>query len=70
MRVDPAYFALRARAPLRQNPSASGGFLSRRAVTVFALPMAKTSVRAYAEATPWLSAEHTRSPADGISQQL
>ena len=42
MRVDPAYFALRARAPLRQNPSASGGFLSRRAVTVFALPMAKT----------------------------
>ena len=62
MRVDPAYFALRARAPLRQNPSASGGFLSRRAVTVFALPMAKTSVRAYAEATPWLSAEHTRSP--------
>ena len=37
MRVDPAYFALRARAPLRQNPSASGGFLSRRAVTVFAI---------------------------------
>ena len=37
MRVDPAYFALRARAPLRQNPSASGGFLSRRAVKVFAI---------------------------------